>query len=824
MKVTISWLKDFTSADYTPAEMAERLTMAGLEVDSVSDRYAYLDNILVARVVQVEQHPDADKLSCCKVDVGGDKLLSIVCGAPNVREGLVVPCAMIGSALPGEILIKKSKLRGQISEGMLCSGAELNLDVSHSGIMELDPSFVPGTPLAEALGFSDHVLEVDLTPNRPDCLSVIGIAREVAAFSNPPAKLELPVSVMPEDNPSVASIHDNIAVDILDSDLCSRYTAGMLVDVKVGPSPFWLQDRLVAVGMTPINNIVDVTNYVMMETGQPLHAFDYDNIAGGRIEVRRAGADTTFKTLDGKDHALEPDMLMICDGQRPVGIAGVMGGENSEILPGTTRVLVESACFNPVSIRRTAKRSGINTDASHRFERGVDPEATMNVLKRAMLLMAEVSKATILNGLVDEHPVKHEPVKIDLAPCALNQRLGTDIGTGDMVTLLEAVGFQVNSSDSAKALDKSDCEEHLTVKVPSFRVDVSRPEDLSEEVARLWGYNRIETRFPDVPVRAKGPSLKIVMREEIRDIMTGMGFSEALNYSFNSASACDFMSLDADDKRRSVETILNPISEELSVMRTTLLPCLFDNMRRNNSQQIDTLKLFEVGKTFLATSKGSQPLENEMLAALWTGERTGISWHTKRSQCDFYDIKGVVESLFRAVGINGVSFEVADSAAYPYYRRGYAATMHYKGKLLGSIGEVNDDVLKNFSLRQAAFVFELDLDMMLSFYSHNTMGTTDPLPKFPSLSRDLTLILDTSVESGSVLADIEAFKQEQPLLEDVFIFDLYEGAPLAKGKKSLSLRVVYRSMEKTLKEKMVKNIHGDISRRIIEKYAAELPS
>ena len=814
MKVTISWLKEYTKVVDSAADIADKLTMAGLEVDAITPRYDYLDGVVVSRVESVEKHPQADKLSCCKVNVGGEKLLSIVCGAPNVREGLVVPCATIGTVLPGEFTIKKSKLRGALSEGMLCSAAELQLDTSHAGIMELDDGLTPGTPLAEALMLDDDMLEIDLTPNRPDCLSVIGVAREVAAFGETATSLMLPVVTLPEPDPELQSIEDLVTIDIQDPDLCHRYTAGMLVDVKVGPSPFWLQDRLLSVGLTPINNIVDVTNFVMMEMGQPLHAFDYDNIAKGRIEVKRAGAPISFTTLDSKTHTLDPEMLMICDGDRPVGIAGVMGGENSEIMPETTRVLVESAYFNPVSVRRTAKRSGINTDASHRFERGVDPEATLAVLKRAITLMAEVSGGKILNGLIDAYPVKYEPVSVDIVPQALNRRLGTTLDPGAIGSLLTSVGFEVGDGHDGT----------MTVTVPPFRVDVSRPEDLSEEVARLWGYNRIETRFPDVPVQAKGVSPRIAMRYALQDIMAGMGFSEAVNYSFTSALSCDHLGLKDGDERRAVEDILNPISEELSVLRTSLIPGLLENMRRNNAQQIDILRLFEIGKTFLATKKGRQPREVEMVSGLWSGAREPSTWYSRRTPCDFYDIKGVVEALLKAMGFDEAQYALANGDVYPYYKKGYGAVIRYEEGVVGSVGMINDTVLNAFGLKQDAFLFELDLERLLPRYAHNAMGTTDPLPKFPALARDLTLILDKEIEAGGVIADVLALKNQQPLIEDAFLFDLYEGKPLADGKKSLSLRIVYRSWEKTLKEKKVKGIHAHISKIMMEKYGADLPS
>ncbi|MBF0228021.1 MAG: phenylalanine--tRNA ligase subunit beta [Desulfamplus sp.] len=875
MKFTLSWLKEYTSVEYTPSEIADKLTMAGLEVDSFENRFAYLDKVVISRVEHVSKHPSADNLTCCKVNIGNDEdgnniILNIVCGAPNVREGLVVPCALIGATLPGDIEIKKSKLRGEISEGMLCSFSELRLNPELDrtfamagktcGIMELDSNLIIGTPIAKALNLDDYLFEVDLTPNRADCLSVIGIAREVAAFSEPAKKLNLPFDDIDCEKEESGSSHDfstchtpstdslsinNFAkVKIFDPDLCPRYTAGMLIDVTVGPSPFWLQDRLLSVGLTPINNIVDITNFVMMETGQPLHAFDYENIAKGTIEVKRAGSSIEFKTLDSKAHTLDPDMLMICDGDRPVGIAGVMGGENSEILNTTTKVFVESACFNAVSIRRTAKQSGINTDASHRFERGVDPAATKDILKRAIYLMAKVSGGKIVNGIIDENPIKHKPTEIVVNTDSLNSRLGTTLSYEEIKKNIESVGFKVTQiiSNPIESLELNKASRILPnntndtlnnmmlVTVPSFRVDVTRAEDISEEVARLWGYNNIQTSFPKVLSKGKAPSTRIIIRDQIKDIMNGFGFSEVVNYSFTSASACDHLSLDASDERRLVEDILNPISEELSVLRTSLIPGLLENMRRNNSQQIDSLRLFEVGKVFIATRKGWQPIENEMIAGLWTGLREPISWSAKPADGDFFDTKGVVQGLCSSLGLDSdkTIFEKADQLLCPYYQKGQGAIVKYSNKsgtkLIGSLGKINNQVLRNFGLKQDAFIFEMDMETLLTVIdAPNSMGKALPLPKFPSLSRDMTLILDSNIEVGAILSDIFALKENLPILEDIFMFDLYEGKPLAEGKKSISMRIVYRSWETTLTEKMISGIHADISKRIMEKYGADLP-
>ncbi|HCY88486.1 MAG TPA: phenylalanine--tRNA ligase subunit beta [Desulfobacteraceae bacterium] len=811
MKVSLSWLRDYIPVDLDPKDLSDRLTMAGLEVDAVENLYDYLDKVVVGRVDEARQHPNADKLTCCAVDTGAGALAPIVCGAPNVREGMLVACALPGAVLPGDFKIKKSKLRGEPSKGMLCSAAELRLDADAAGIMDLDTDAAPGTPLKDALKLNDAVLEIDLTPNRPDCLSLIGVARETGAFIEPRAKVTVPEAEFPAHRIATESIHDFTRVEIKDPELCPRYTAGMLFDVKVGPSPHWLQARLEAVGLTPINNVVDITNYVMMETGQPLHAFDFDNLAGGKIVVQTAGSEIEFTTLDSKTHKMESEMLMICDGERPVGIAGVMGGENSEISDTTTRVLVESAYFNPVSVRRTAKRTGIGTDASHRFERGVDPEGSLYAMKRAVALMAELCDAKIADGVIDEHPVKHTPVEIDLKTAALNVRLGTDFSADVIAQILESVEFRVEKVDDGR----------LKVGVPSFRVDVPRHEDLSEEVARLWGYNNIETSYPPVPAKGKVLAPRLILRNKIRQAMTGFSFFEAINYNFIHEASCDRLELSENDARRTVEEILNPISDQMSVLRSTLVPGLLETMRRNTAQQIETLKIFEIGKVFYANGKGEQPTEVEMVGALMTGNRTDQTWFSKPAPLDFFELKGVVQGLLDDLFITGAGYERIDDDTCPYFEAGHAARVVCGGKVVGTLGKIAAGVLKTYGLKQDAFVVEMDMAALQAVMPEAIQA--QPLPKFPAISRDMTLIVDKGVAVGAILENIREFAEKQALIEDYFLFDVFEGENIGEGKKSLSFRVVYRSASKTLTEKNIKKIHSLLSGRVLDAFNASLP-
>jgi phenylalanyl-tRNA synthetase beta chain len=811
MKVSLSWLKEYIPVDLEPSVIAEKLTMAGLEVDAMEERYDYLNHVVVAKVDAVQKHPNADKLSVCTVDAGGEQRLQIVCGAPNVREGMFVPCALPGAVLPGDLKIKKGKLRGEVSQGMLCSAAELRLNSDASGIMDLDGEFVAGIPLADALNVSDTVFEIDLTPNRPDCLSYIGVAREVRAFMDPKPPLKFPDFTLPKDKMGTVSIHDFATVQINDPDLCPRYSAGLLLDVKIKSSPFWLKQRLESIGLTPINNVVDITNFVMMETGQPLHAFDFDEVAKGKIIVRRAGNDTDFTTLDSKDHKLEPDMLMICDGERPVALAGVMGGENSEISDTTTRVLVESAYFNPVSIRKTAKKTGIATDASHRYERGGDPEGTVNALNRAVSLMAQLCEATIAQDIIDEYPKKAVPLEIDVNTDLLNIRLGTDLDADAIDAILRSVGFEVEKTNEAR----------LKVGVPFFRVDVTRPEDLSEEVARLWGYNNIKTSYPLVPAEGRPLNPKIILREKLRQIMVGFSFFEAINYNFIHESSCDRLNLRDGDKRRQVETILNPISDQMSVLRTSMIPGLLETMKRNISQQTISLKLFETGKIFYATQKGFLPEEHEMMAGLMTGNRSDQSWHSKKCDVDFFDLKGVADGLLEALKIKNAVFEPVVDDTCPYFKTGYAARIKSGDHLIGTLGKIDGKVLKNYGLKQAVFVFDFSLKSLLE--SLPDVVEAVPLPRFPSVSRDITIIVNRYVMVGAILKQFDLISQKEALIERVFLFDAFEGQPLAEDKKSLSFRVIYRSSSKTLTEKNIKKLHTKISKAVLDQFDGDLP-
>ena len=804
MQVSLSWLKEYVPVSLPVAELAESLTMTGFEVEQVVDRYAYLAGAVVALVKSVAPHPDSDHLSVCQVDAGG-RILSLVCGAPNVKKDMLAVLVEPGFELPSGAVIKKNKIRGVVSEGMLCSQAELGIGDDGAGIMEINRTVGPGTPLTEALALNDAVLEISLTPNRPDCLSIIGIAREVAAFSR--QKLTLPEIHLSEGpRPST----DFAGVDILAPELCSRYVARVVLDVVVGESPFWLRDRLLSVGLKPINNIVDITNFVMMETGQPLHAFDLDRLAGNRIVVRQAGADSSFTTLDQKERRLNPEMLMICDAEKPVAVAGIMGGLNSEISEGTTRVLIESACFQPTSVRKTSKLLNISSDAAYRFERGVDPLGGVFAADRAAQLMAELAGGTIARGMIDNHPLPAVEKKISVSAEAINRRLGTAIGVSEMAGLLETVAFSTIPTE----------EGLLQVGVPSFRVDVDRPEDISEEVARLWGYNRIPVTFPAISGDSVRTSPMFDQRARLREIMTGFGFSEVVTYSFIGEAACVGMDMLRIGDRLDPVRVLNPLAADQSTMRTSLLPGLLASMRHNLSQQIADMKIFETGRVFWPRGSVDElPEEPEMMAALLTGAVRPRSWQGAEEPGDFFDIKGALECLLMALGVSSCRFSVMPRERCIVTRPGHTARVSFQAVEVGLVGEVARETLEKFDIKKPAFVFELNVSALAPLLSDHIEARV--LSKFPSVSRDITMIVDHTVEAGRVLNFLE--QSDDNLIEKIEVLDVYEGEAIPAGKKSLSFRIVYRSQETTLKDVFVNRIHGRIADRLLQTFSAELP-
>ena len=805
MNVTLNWLKTYIDFEFSPSELADRLTMLGVEVESIKRLGAELEGVIVGSVTSIRPHPNADKLVLCQVDTSETEELQIVCGAPNVREGMLAPVATIGATLPVGLTIKRAKLRGETSQGMLCSEKELALSDDAAGLMELPTDIPVGTPLSEALGLDDVVFELEITPNRPDCLSLIGVAREIRAETG--NLLKLPTVDLQESGINVGDL-TSVMIDV--PDLCPRYAARVIQGVKVEESPVWLQQRLESVGIGVINNIVDITNFVLMEYGQPLHAFDYHKLTENRIVVRRAREDEHITTLDEVERELTPDMLVIADAEKPIALAGIMGGYDSEITETTCDVLLESAYFNPSSVRATAKAFGISTEASYRFERGADPGAVLTALDRAAQLIAELAGGTICEGIVDVYPGQQPLAQIQLRPERVNFVLGTTLEAAEMAQTLNRLGFDVDITDGV-----------YQVTVPTFRADVTREIDLIEEIARVYGYDNIPTTLPkgDIPVPAPNPKAEV--RRCIKHFLLGAGMMEAVNYSFCDPNCFDKIRLNANDPLRNTLQLRNPLSPEMSVLRTTLMPGLLENAQHNRNHQIDTIALFEIGGVFLHDGESSRSdlriatLEPERVAGVLAGQvGEGVYSDPYRSP-DFFDIKGLVEEMLEVCGAVDWTLQDTDT---PTFHPGRNAEVLLGDKRIGVFGEVHPEVLENYDLPYKAYLFEFDLEGLADVATF--AKRFEPISIYPKVARDLAIVVDKEVLSDMPTELI--YTTGGDAVDSVRLFDVYEGEQVPEGKKSLAYTITYHSATETLTDKAVNALHDEVVKRLNRELGAEL--
>ncbi|MSN25653.1 MAG: phenylalanine--tRNA ligase subunit beta [Geobacter sp.] len=801
MKVTYNWLQEYVDFNLSPDQLADLLTMLGLEVESMDRLGEGFDDVVVALVEEKRQHPNADKLSLCRVN-NGKEILDVVCGAQNFRQGDRVALAQVGATLPGDFKIKKSKIRGEESCGMLCSEKELGLAEESAGIMVLpDHGHVLGTPLFTALGLKDTLFEIGLTPNRADCLSVIGIAREIAA------KLSLQFKCPVINVNELAETTDSyIDVTIDDSELCPRYSARYISGCKIDRSPEWLVQRLNSIGIRSINNVVDITNLVMMEMGQPLHAFDCDQLAENRIVVRRAGDGEEFITLDGQQRTLVSDDLVICDAERPVALAGVMGGQNSEIGDSTTRILLESAFFKPAAIRKTSKRLGLHTESSHRFERGIDIEGVTKALDRAASLIAELAGGSVAKGALDVYPGKSEPLSIVFRPELANQLIGIDLARAEIIDILNRLEFRV----------VEDIDGALNVEPPSYRIDIEREIDLIEEVARLHGFDKIPTTMPMARITSDRPSIHQQFEKRVRSILVDNGMNEIINFSFTYPAAACKLLLDESDPRRNAIKLTNPLIDEQSVMRTTLLPGVLETVARNISFRSLDLKLFEMRRVYLPTVGDSMPYEPIFIVGALTGSRDGDGWCRPKEMVDFYDAKGVIESLLQQLGVRGVSW-VSDLVE-PYYHPGKSCSIMAGRDCIGSVGEIHPTVQENFGIDKPVYCFELDFEKIVR--SSKTKQSITAPSRFPDSTRDIAMLVPTSLQSDKIVACIRSVKAKE--IEHIQIFDLYCGKGIPDGFTSIAVRIRYRSYERTLTEDEIGSIHKKIIDSLINKLQVTL--
>jgi phenylalanyl-tRNA synthetase beta chain len=793
MRISYRWLSEYV--DLPPVEeLARRLTAVGLEVEAIERRGAELAGVVAARIVASEKHPDAEKLSVTRVDAGRGEPLQVVCGAKNYAVGDVVPLATVGTTLPGGQKIERARLRGVESSGMLCSAKELAIDADASGLLILPRDVKPGTPVAQALDLEDVLLEVNVTPNRPDALSHVGIAREVAAITG--GKVRLPQPRLAEGGGPAA---DAVRVRIEAPERCHRYAARVVEGVKIGRSPSWLARRLEACGVRSISNVVDVTNFVLLELGHPLHAFDLDEVAGHEIVVRTARPGEKLTTLDAKERALDPEDLLIADRDRGSALAGVMGGGVSEISQGTSRVLVESAWFAPGGIRRTSKRHGLKTEASYRFERGADPGMVIPALDRCAALIAELAGGTVRGGVVDANPRPFRPAEVRLRWTRPAEILGLPVAREEARAVLAGLGFRERASDG----------EAVSWEVPSWRQDVAIEEDLVEEIVRAKGYDAIPETLPRLANVTPAIPRDAQALARVRDALEAAGFSEAVNFSF--VAPKELAPLDASVRTPRGEEpgipLRNPISAELSVMRTSLVPSLLRNAALNLRQRVDDVRLYEIARVFDARAgEGDAPADERLRASgVLAGRRGAPGWSEPADAVDFYDAKAAVERVLAALGIERARW-VAEPPRWAHPR--HAASVHLGDAALGHVGELHPRVASAFDLPKGVLAFELDLGALLAHAL--LVPRYAGIPRFPAVLRDLAVVVDAGVQAADVVAAVRA----EPLLEDAALFDVYVGAPIPAGRKNLALALRYRAPDRTLTDAEVDAAHARIVERL----------
>lgn len=804
MRVSYKWLQEFVDIDISPAELADRLTLAGITVEGVLETGEGVEKVLTGRIESITQHPNADKLVVTSVDVGTEKL-QIITAATNVREGDVIPVAVEGAKLASGLVIKRAKLRGVESRGMMCSGKELGIDPKTmsaeqaNGIMILPPDTPLGKDAKEVLGLDDYVLELDLTPNRGDCLSVIGVARETAALLDKPFRPPQPVVCELDEK-----IEGQVRVDILDPDLCRRFAGRLIRNVRVGSSPLWMQQRLRAAGMRPINNIVDVTNYVMLELGQPMHAFDYNLLKDGHIIVRRIRDGEKIITLDGAERVLTPGMLGITDPSGPVAVAGVMGGQSTEVTEDTVSILLESAFFNPISIRRTSKSLGLRSEASLRFEKGIDIGGCARAADRAAQLIVEMGCGDAVSGRIDIIP---EPVKervVQLRPSQAAHVLGVDVSVETAQEILTSLQFAVQKAG-----------DNLQVTVPTHRVDVSMEVDLIEEVARMYGYNRVPDTLPFGRSTRGLRTEKQAFTARARSIMAESGLYEVMTYSFVHPRIFNLMNLPPDSPLRKALKIQNPLSEEHSVMRTMLLPCLMDVLVRNYNRRVQDGAFFEIGRVFIPRGADIQPEERTVLSAAAMGRASG-SWNMAPGELDFYYLKGVLENLFCGLRTSSVTF--TPEPADPIFHPGRTAVLEADGVRLGIVGELHPEVLENYELPLKVTALELDLDMLMELSGRTAVFKS--LPKFPGIERDMAILVRKEIPAASIFETIRAAGGK--LMCSVSLFDIYHGEQVPDGMQSMAFSLKFQADDRTLTDAEVGEKTEAIAGALSIKFGAEL--
>lgn len=795
MLVPLKWLRDYVDIDVDTKEFADMMTMTGSKVEKVEFFGQETNGVEVCKILEIDKHPDADKLKVTKVEVADGQTLQIVTNATNIKVGDFVPVAIIGAVLPDNFKIKKGKLRGVLSEGMFCGCEELTIpsqyveEYKKNGIYILDyeKEYELGKDVREVLGINDALIEFEITSNRPDCRSIIGIAREAAVTLGKDLKV-------PEINVKGSDEKMNFEIDV-QTDLCKRYSAKVVKDVKVRPSPYWMQRRLIEAGMRPINNIVDITNYVMLELGQPLHAFDLDDIKYDKMTVKLAEEGEKFVTLDGVERTLDKDTLVIGNKDKTLDLAGIMGGQNSEIKDTTTSILIEGASFSKENIRATSKKLGLRTEASSRFEKGIDINLTEIAVNRACQLIEMLECGVVLDGMLDYYPEKEEVQKIVVNPVRINKLLGVEVKIDEFINILEKLEFKTNLISSDK----------LELEVPSFRLDITEDADILEEIARIYGYENIPSHSLEGNATVGVKTKKQKFIDSIKSNSISCGLNEILTYSFVSPKGVDNINLDENDSKREFVKIMNPLGEETSVMRTTLIPNMLNIISTNISHKVEEAYLFECGNTFI-------PQENLPKEV----KKYCIGMYGK--EADFFELKGIIEEVLENVGLK--NYEVEPEKNNNTFHPGRCANLVLEGKVLGTFGELHPDVIENYNLGQRVYVAEIDIDLVFENTDETKIYTQ--LPKYPSTSRDIALLVKDEIFVKQIEDIIKANSSD--IVESYKLFDVYKGAQIEEGYKSIAYTITYRSKDKTLTDEEVSTVHDKILSELSDKLDANLRS
>lgn len=796
MKISLNWLKEYCDLPVNSEELADQMTMLGLEIEAIEDAGKEIDKVFVGQILDIQPHPQADKLVVCKTDIGKGEPLQIICGAKNMKVGDKVPTAIDGATLPGGLKILKRKMRGIESCGMMCSSAELKLDEDAQGLLILNPEAPIGEDIKNVLGLNDVIFEIEITPNRGDWACYIGLARELSAFYNVP--LRLPQFTLKEIEKPASDLS---SVTIECPQYCLRYAGRIIQNVKIGPSPDWLQKKLLTAGQRPINNVVDITNYVLLESGHPLHAFDFDKLNENRIVVRLARENETIRTLDGELRTLNTSQMVIADAKKPQALAGIMGGADSEVDENTTNVFLESAYFDPVSVRRTARAHNLLTEAAQHFQRGADIEMAIWAINRASYLMQELAGGKVLKGILDEYPDKIKPKTIKLRYDKTVKKLGINIDKDKQKSILFKLGF----------LKENESDKEITFITPTWRHDISFEEDLVEEIARFYGYDKIPDTLPKIRQSESVFDTSFKKIHGIRSLLAHKGLTECFSWTFSNPEI--MQQLNFPDKYLQMIELQNPLSKNLSTMRTSIIPNLLLTAQKNHLE--DTISIFEIGPVFLPSKDDTLPYEPQNLGILLSGMSCPRLWCYKdRKHFDFYDLKGIIEDIFNQLN---VSYRI-ERLDFPIFHPGQSLKFIVQNEEVGVLGKINPKIAYNFEINENTYVCELNLDILLTTTPKKKVYKT--VSEFPSTTRDLAIVIDRSLPVADIFSALKTIGER--ILQKIELFDVYTGEQVPKDKKSIALGFTFCSEERTLTDEEIDNIMKEIIDRLQKKFNAQI--